>query len=49
MIIFKAYKYLALFQDIKLITSKNKHRFLAPAGVQKLSRDEFEQFASSTL
>ncbi|XP_023331544.1 uncharacterized protein LOC111703740 [Eurytemora carolleeae] len=36
-------------KDIKLITSKNKHRFLAPAGVQKLSRDEFEQFASNTL
>jgi hypothetical protein len=33
-------------QDIKLITSKNKHRFVAPAGVQQLSKQEFEAFAS---
>jgi len=32
-------------KDIKLITAKNKHRFLAPAGVQKLTKHEFEKFA----
>jgi len=32
-------------KDIKLITSKNRHRFVAPAGVQKLSKQDFENFA----
>jgi len=33
-------------KDIKLITSKNKHRFVAPAGVQRLTQEEFELFAN---
>lgn len=28
----------------QLITSKNKHRFVAPAGVFELSKEEFENF-----
>jgi len=32
-------------KDIKLITSKNRHRFVAPAGVHKLSKSDFENFA----
>ena len=32
------------FQDIKLITSKNRHRFVAPGGVKKLTKEEFEAF-----
>jgi hypothetical protein len=33
-------------QDIKLITSKNKHRFLAPAGVKQLTKDQWEAFSN---
>merc|ERR1711890_174329 len=31
-------------KDIKLITSKNKHRFVAKGGVQQLTKEEFEAF-----
>eukprot|EP00091_Calanus_sinicus_P005097 TRINITY_DN15478_c0_g1_i7.p1 TRINITY_DN15478_c0_g1~~TRINITY_DN15478_c0_g1_i7.p1 ORF type:complete len:139 (-),score=74.67 TRINITY_DN15478_c0_g1_i7:138-509(-) len=31
-------------KDIKLITSKNRHRFVAPGGVKKLTKEEFEAF-----
>jgi len=31
-------------RDIQLITAKNQHRFVAAAGVQELSKEEFEQF-----
>merc|ERR1712018_416925 len=34
----------ANLKDIQLITAKNQHRFVAPAGVQELSKKEFEQF-----
>jgi len=36
-------------KNIKLITSKNKHRFLAPAGVTKLSKADFEDFANKAF
>jgi len=39
----------AFLKNIKLITHKNKHRFVAPAGVQRLTKDEFETFASKAL
>jgi len=37
-------------RDIQLITAKNQHRFIlaqkiAPAGVQELTKEEFEQFS----
>ena len=32
-------------KDIQLITAKNQHRFVAPAGVTELTKEEFEQFA----
>lgn len=31
-------------KDIQLITAKNQHRFVAAAGVQELTKEEFEQF-----
>ena len=31
-------------KDIQLITAKSKHRFVAAAGVQELTKEEFEQF-----
>jgi len=34
----------AYLKDIKLITSKNKHRFVAPAGVKQLTKAQFEAF-----
>ena len=39
-------------RDIQLITAKNQHRFIlaqkiAPAGVQELTKEEFEQFSSN--
>ena len=34
----------ANLKDIQLITAKNQHRFLAAAGVQELTKEEFEQF-----
>merc|ERR1712002_311129 len=36
----------AYLKDIKLITSKNKHRFLAPAGVKQLTKEQFEAFSN---
>ncbi len=35
---------IVFIQDIQLITAKNQHRFVAAAGVQELSKEEFEQF-----
>merc|ERR1711909_64945 len=37
----------AYLKDIKLITSKNKHRFVAPAGVKQLTKKEWEAFSNS--
>ena len=34
----------ANLRDLQLITAKNQHRFVAAAGVQELSKEEFEQF-----
>ncbi len=34
----------ANLKDIQLITAKNQHRFVAAAGVQELTKEEFEQF-----
>ena len=34
------------FQDIKLITSANKHRFIVPGGVKQLTKEEFEAFTN---
>merc|ERR1712080_170806 len=34
-------------KDIKLITHKNKHRFVAPGGVKQLTKEEFEAFNSA--
>ena len=31
----------------QLITAKNQHRFVAAAGVQELTKEEFEQFSLS--
>ena len=31
-------------KDLQLLTAKNAHRFVAPAGVQELTKEEFEQF-----
>ena len=31
-------------KDLQLITAKNQHRFVAAAGVQELTKEEFEQF-----
>merc|ERR1711890_193990 len=36
----------AYLKDIKLITSKNKHRFVAPAGVKQLTKEQFEAFSN---
>merc|ERR1719153_1804856 len=36
----------AYLKDIKLITSKNRHRFVAPAGVKQLTKAEFEAFTN---
>ena len=33
-------------QNIKLITSKNKHRFVAPAGVKQLTKAQWEAFSN---
>ena len=33
-------------QNIKLITSKNKHRFVAPAGVKQLTKEQWEAFSN---
>ena len=35
-----------MFQNIKLITSKNKHRFVAPAGVKQLTKEQWEAFSN---
>jgi hypothetical protein len=35
-------------KDIQLITAKNQHRFVAAAGVQELTKEEFDQFNVST-
>lgn len=37
---------LSLLQDIKLITSANKHRFIVPGGVKQLTKEEFEAFTN---
>merc|ERR1712243_424692 len=37
----------AYLKDIKLITSKNKHRFVAPAGVKQLTKEQWEAFSNS--
>eukprot|EP00095_Tigriopus_kingsejongensis_P011027 maker-scaffold109_size355148-snap-gene-1.24 protein:Tk11027 transcript:maker-scaffold109_size355148-snap-gene-1.24-mRNA-1 annotation:"PREDICTED: uncharacterized protein LOC100868639" len=34
----------ANLKDIQLITAKNRHRFVAAAGVQELTKEEFDQF-----
>ena len=34
----------ANLKDIQLITAKNQHRFVAPAGVQELTKEQFDQF-----
>lgn len=34
----------ANLKDIQLITAKNQHRFVAAAGVQELTKEEFDQF-----
>jgi hypothetical protein len=31
-------------KDLQLITAKNQHRFVAAAGVQELTKEEFDQF-----
>merc|ERR1712013_969218 len=36
----------AYLKDIKLITSKNRHRFVAPGGVKQLTKEEFEAFTN---
>merc|ERR1712083_584881 len=36
----------AYLKDIKLITHKNRHRFVAPGGVKQLTKEEFEAFNS---
>lgn len=36
----------AYLEDIKLITSKNKHRFIVPGGVKQLTKEEFEAFTN---
>merc|ERR1711890_104765 len=36
----------AYLKDIKLITSENKHRFVAPAGVKQLTKEQFEAFSN---
>ena len=33
-------------QDLKLITAQNRHRFVAPGGVKKLTKEEFEAFTN---
>ena len=37
---------ISYFQNIKLITSKNKHRFVAPAGVKQLTKEQWEAFSN---
>jgi hypothetical protein len=37
------------FKDIKLITSKNRHRFVAPGGVKKLTKEEFEAYRNQVI
>jgi hypothetical protein len=36
----------AYLKNIKLITSKNKHRFVAPAGVKQLTKEQWEAFSN---
>merc|ERR1739838_113756 len=36
----------AYLKDIKLITSKNRHRFVAAGGVKQLTKEEFEAFTN---
>merc|ERR1712226_564811 len=36
----------AYLKNIKLITSKNKHRFVAPAGVKQLTKAQWEAFSN---
>merc|ERR1712106_1145831 len=36
----------AYLKDIKLITSRNRHRFVAPGGVKQLTKEEFEAFTN---
>ena len=41
--------YEIVFQDIKLITSSNKHRFIVPGGVKQLTKEEFEAFTNQVF
>ena len=36
-------------QDVKLITSANKHRFIVPGGVKQLTKEEFEAFTNQVI
>eukprot|EP00092_Neocalanus_flemingeri_P006632 GFUD01007155.1.p1 GENE.GFUD01007155.1~~GFUD01007155.1.p1 ORF type:complete len:107 (-),score=41.86 GFUD01007155.1:156-476(-) len=36
----------AYLKDIKLITSKNRHRFVKAGGVKQLTKEEFEAFTN---
>merc|ERR1711874_662939 len=36
----------ACLKDLKLITAQNRHRFVAPGGVKKLTKEEFEAFTN---
>ena len=35
-----------VMQDVQLITSANKHRFIVPGGVKQLTKEEFEAFTN---
>ena len=35
-----------IFQNVQLITSANKHRFIVPGGVKQLTKQEFEAFTN---
>ena len=45
-LIFVSMHSLHLFQNVKLITSANKHRFIVPGGVKQLTKEEFEAFTN---